>query len=150
EETGRAVRAGPPGAAKGKEVSMSAFRKYVLLMGVAVLGATATAHADPLPTAAGFGSLGGRTPAIPGALPGSLWYNGDFDGRNGLANERNTAVSQAAVYDNFFATGHGFRVTGVYSDNQITPGTVFTGADFSIRTGVSAGNGGTIVASGTN
>jgi hypothetical protein len=38
------------------------------------------------------------------APPGSLWYNGDYDGVNGLSNERNTIVSQAAVYDDFDVT----------------------------------------------
>src|SRR6202011_5055476 len=30
--------------------------------------------------------------------PHTLWYNGDWDHVNGLPNERNTAVTQAAVY----------------------------------------------------
>jgi hypothetical protein len=38
------------------------------------------------------------------APPGSLWYNGDFNFVDGLANERNTIVSQAAVYDDFNVT----------------------------------------------
>ena len=45
-----------------------------------------------------------NTTAIAQAPPGSLWYNGDFNGVNGLANERNTVVSQAAVYDDFNVT----------------------------------------------
>jgi hypothetical protein len=77
----------------------------------------------------------------------ALWYNGDFDGRNGLANERNTIVSQAAVYDNFVVTSAGgWIVTSVFSDNLIS--TIVTGATWEIRSGVSAGNGGTLVASG--
>jgi hypothetical protein len=47
------------------------------------------------------------------APPGSLWYNGDFNGVNGLPNERNTLVSQAAVYDDFNVTAPlGWHVTG--------------------------------------
>ena len=35
------------------------------------------------------------------AVAATLWYNGDFDGVTGLANEINTSITQAAVYDNF-------------------------------------------------
>ena len=45
-----------------------------------------------------------NTTAIAQAPPGSLWYNGDWNYVNGLANERNTLVSQAAVYDDFNVT----------------------------------------------
>ena len=83
------------------------------------------------------------------APPGSLWYNGDWNYVNGLANERNTAVTQAAVYDDFNVTAPlGWNVTAVFSDNLITPNTV-VGADWEIRTGISEGNAGTLIASGT-
>jgi hypothetical protein len=42
--------------------------------------------------------------AIAQPPPGSLWYNGYFSGINGLANERNTIVTQAAVYDDLDVT----------------------------------------------
>jgi hypothetical protein len=45
-----------------------------------------------------------NTTAIAQAPPGSLWYNGDYTYVNGLANERNTLVSQAGVYDDFNVT----------------------------------------------
>ena len=77
----------------------------------------------------------------------TLWYNGDFNGVNGLANERNTIVSQAAVYDDFNVTGPGWHITSVFSDNLAN--TVTSGADWEIRTGISEGNAGTLVASGT-
>src|SRR5207249_3884094 len=51
------------------------------------------------------------------ASAATLWYNGDFDGINGLANEKNTIVSQAAVYDDFNVTGPGWNVNAVFSDN---------------------------------
>jgi len=80
----------------------------------------------------------------------TLWYNGDFNGVNGLANEKNTIVSQAGVYEDFNVTGGpAWHVTNVFSDNLMTAGEVITGADWEIRTGVSAGNAGTLVASGT-
>jgi hypothetical protein len=82
------------------------------------------------------------------APPGSLWYNGDWNLVNGLANERNTVVSQAAVYDDFNVTApQGWHVTAVFSDNALN--TVVTAADWEIRTGISEGNSGTLVASGT-
>jgi hypothetical protein len=84
------------------------------------------------------------------APPGSLWYNGDFNGNNGLANERNTLVTQAAVYDDFNVTGGPmWHVTAVFSDNLLLYGTGITGADWEIRSGVSEGNAGTLIASGT-
>jgi hypothetical protein len=91
-----------------------------------------------------------NTTAIAQAPPGSLWYNGDWDGVNGLANERNTVVSQAAVYDDFNVTSPlGWHVTALFSDNMFTYGLPVTGADWEIRTGISEGNAGTLVASGT-
>ncbi len=85
------------------------------------------------------------------APPGSLWYNGDFNGVNALANERNTLVTQAAVYDDFNVTAPlGWNVTAVFSNNLFFPFPLpLTGADWEIRTGVSEGNGGTLVAGGT-
>jgi hypothetical protein len=90
-----------------------------------------------------------NTTAIAQAPPGSLWYNGDANGVNGLANERNTVVSQAAVYDDFIA-GAGWHITAVFSDDLITAGLPITGADWEIRSGVSEGNPGTLIASGLN
>src|ERR1700736_6205699 len=88
-----------------------------------------------------------NTTAIAQAPPGSLWYNGDFNNVNGVANERNTIISQAAVYDDFNVTAPMWHVTAVFSDNLAS--TVITGADWEIRTGISAGNAGTLIASGT-
>ena len=56
-----------------------------------------------------------------------LWYNGDFNDVNGLANEQNTLVTQAAVYDNFVVTDPaGWDITSVFSDNPLN--TTVTGA----------------------
>jgi hypothetical protein len=77
----------------------------------------------------------------------TLWYNGDLNSVNGLANERNTLVAQAAVYDDFNVTGGGWHITSVFSDNLANA--TISGADWEIRTGISEGNGGTLVASGT-
>src|SRR5438270_4511520 len=78
----------------------------------------------------------------------TLWYNGDFNYVNGLANERNTLVTQAAVYEDFNVNAPlGWHVTAVFSDNLMS--TTITGADWEIRIGVSEGNAGTLIASGT-
>ena len=89
-----------------------------------------------------------NTTAIAQPPPGSLWYNGDSDFVSGLANERNTLVTQAAVYDDFNVTDPmGWNVTAVFSDDLAN--TVFTAADWEIRAGISEGSAGTLVASGT-
>ena len=87
-----------------------------------------------------------RTQGAPG--PVTLWYNGDFDGVNGLANERGTTVAQASVYDNFAVTAAtGWNIESVFSNNLMN--TNVTGASWEIRSGITAGNGGTLVASGS-
>lgn len=89
-----------------------------------------------------------NTTANAQAPPGSGWYNGDFNGINGLANEQNTLVTQASVYDDFIITGQqGWNITSVFSDNLAS--TVITGATWEIRQGVSEGNGGTLIALGS-
>jgi len=91
-----------------------------------------------------------NTTAVAQAPPGSLWYNGDFNYVTGLSNERNTGVSQAAVYDDFNVTSPlGWHVTALFSDNLFTFDLPVTGADWEIRTGISEGNAGTLIASGT-
>jgi hypothetical protein len=71
-----------------------------------------------------------------------------LDGVNGIPNERNTVVTQAAVYDYFNVTDpQGWHVTALFSDNLEY--TIVTAADWEIRTGLSEGDAGTLVASGT-
>jgi hypothetical protein len=90
-----------------------------------------------------------NTTAVAQPPPGSLWYNGDFNGVNGLANERNTLVTQAAVYDDFNVTNSlGWNVTAVFSVDEFLAATI-TAADWEIRAGVSERNAGTLIASGT-
>jgi hypothetical protein len=89
------------------------------------------------------------TTASAQAPPGSLWYNGDPNNINDLANERNTFATQAAVYDDFNVTSPlGWHVTAVFSINLFDEMTV-TGADWEIRTGISEANAGTLIAGGT-
>jgi hypothetical protein len=77
------------------------------------------------------------------------WYNGDFDNNNGLANEQNTTVSQANVYDDFVVPAGGWTVVGVFS-NDLISFTGITQAFWEIRSGVSVGNGGALIDSGTS
>lgn len=85
------------------------------------------------------------------SLPaGTLWYNGDFDGVNGLANEQDTSLGSgqyAHTYDDFnVPAGPGWNVGSVFSNNL--ENTNVTGAYFEIHQGLSEGNGGTLVAAG--
>lgn len=84
--------------------------------------------------------------AIPSSAQAQLWYNGDFDGVNGLSSERNSLVSQSMVYDNFVVTGAGWTITSVFGNFQSSYN--FTTADYEIRSGVSVGNGGSLLFSG--
>jgi hypothetical protein len=76
-----------------------------------------------------------------------VWYGGDFDGRNGAPNEVNGLLSEAKTYDDFTLTSPTL-VTGAWSNNLFDSFTATT-AEIEIRTGVSTGNGGTVVFSGT-
>lgn len=78
-----------------------------------------------------------------------LWYNGDFDGVNGLSNEINTSVAHSNVYDDFLVDGFGWDIDTVWSNNLMDFGEV-TQALWEIRRGIAPGNGGTLIASGTN
>jgi hypothetical protein len=75
---------------------------------------------------------------------GILWYNGDYDNRDALANQ--TGPADQLVYDNFIVpTGSTYNLTGVFSnDLMYNPGAATT-AYWEIRSGVSAGNGGTLL-----
>jgi len=86
----------------------------------------------------------------------TLFYGGDFDpnnpNANGLANENDAIVGGnpygAATYQNFIIpAGQTWNVTGLFTNNlsQLTP----TSGYWEIRSGVSEGNGGTLIASGT-
>jgi hypothetical protein len=90
------------------------------------------------------------------AIAQILWYNGDLDGRNGGANQDGGqlgAGEYSHIYDNFTgpAGGHTWNVAGLFSDNLMAAGlnTAITSASWDIRTGVSEGNGGTDLFSGT-
>ena len=97
-----------------------------------------------------------NTSARAQALPGSLWYNGDRNHTNGLANERDDSVGfglYAHVFDDFnVPAGQTWNVTSVYSNdynNYIESGGTTTAVEWSIRQGITNGNGGTLIAGGT-
>ncbi len=101
----------------------------------------------PLVPIGGAVGIEDRQQGAAGAV--TLWYNGDFDGVNGLANENMTSLGQSAVYDNFLVpAGAGWDVTSVFSDNL--ENTNVTGATWEIRSGTTLlTTGGTLVASGS-
>jgi len=95
-----------------------------------------------------------KNPRQPSGDP-VLWYNGDLDGRDGGANQFEGQFGAgffSEVADNFGPTSGQWTVTGVFSNNIMDPGlnTAITTANWEIRTGVSEGNGGTVVASASN
>ncbi len=98
---------------------------------------------------------------------GVLWANGDYDNRDSLTNgvnlvyyaggaSTNIKAYTSVVYDEFIVPQYEkWTITNVYSDNQFvfltsTATTLPTSAAWSILSGVSVGNGGTVVASGTS
>ena len=88
------------------------------------------------------------------ALPGSIWYNGDRNHTNGLANERDDTLGfgqYAHVFDDFNVTDSpGWHLTSLYSNNYMTMFYQTTAVEWSIHQGITEGNPGTTVASGTS
>jgi len=79
----------------------------------------------------------------------TLWYNGDLrSGGGGTVNEETSNIGVANIYDDFNVTSPGgWIVDRVWSDNSMS----YTGvsqASWSIRSGMSSGNPGTVVSSG--
>jgi len=85
----------------------------------------------------------------------TLWYNGDLDDVSALANEIDPidfgASGSPLTYDDFVVPVGGWVVTNVWSNNTLNfvPPDA-TQAYWEIRSGVSAGDGGTLVAGGTS
>jgi hypothetical protein len=85
------------------------------------------------------------TPQLQAGLCPVYWYNGDPDFNVGIANEINTEVSDSRVYDDFDVASP-VVVCSVFSNNWMDFAT--SQARWEIRSGVSAGNGGTLIAGG--
>jgi hypothetical protein len=93
-----------------------------------------------------------RLVSLPGApkpiATGAGWYNGDWEaGLPGLSNWYVSAKKYARVYDDFVVPEGGWTVASVFSNNRMD----FTGvtrASWEIRSSMSPGEGGTLLASG--
>jgi uncharacterized protein (TIGR03437 family) len=82
-----------------------------------------------------------------GSAPAMGWFNGDC--RSGIPGQANWYLStqlSSRTFDDFVVPAGGLTISGVFSINS-TAASV-TEAVWEIRSGISAGNGGTIVASG--
>jgi hypothetical protein len=136
--------------------------KYNLTARAAVLALTLTAAFAFATAAFAYSPYASAIPGVgstvgpSGVLPNSLWYNGDLNHINGLANERDDSLGSgqyAHVFDDFIVpTGQTWLVTGLYSNNYMSyaeQGGPTTAVEWSIRQGITAGNGGTLIASGT-
>ena len=122
--------------------------KKLTLLSLFALLCSALAYGGTLPCEGGAGSA--STFNIP-----CYFYGGDLDlndpNQNGLANENDAIVGGnpygAATYQNFVVSGGGVTVSGLFTNNlsQLTP----TSGYWEVRSGVSEGNGGQLIASGT-
>src|SRR5690242_11879271 len=82
-------------------------------------------------------------------LADTLWYNGDPNGTMFLANGTQLPFGNVFIYDDFVvpvASG-GWTITQIFGTDI---GAVPPNAVWSIRSGMSIGNPGVIIASGTN
>jgi hypothetical protein len=85
------------------------------------------------------------------------FYGGDFDNNNalahGLANETDGTVNGvpygAATFQNFVVSDNQINVTGMFTNDIMDLNPPPATAYWEIRSGVSEGNGGTLIASGT-
>jgi hypothetical protein len=77
-----------------------------------------------------------------------MWYNGNWNGSVMLPDFKNAAFLDSRIYDNFWVQGNDWQVSSLFGEflSTFTP----TQAYWEIRSGVSLGNGGTLVHSGTN
>src|SRR5260370_17539949 len=79
----------------------------------------------------------------------NLWYNGDWNFQTGLSNGSNYQFQDAWIFDDFVAPAS-WQVSGLFSNNFFLPGTVGASARWEIRSGVSSGVGGILVAGGAS
>jgi len=97
-----------------------------------------------------------KVPAPPFFCKPCLWYSGDFNPNNskanGLTNEKDILVSQSAIYVPFrVPKGERWKVTGVFGIELSEIGVIDPAqADWSFSKGVSTGNAGKLIASGTS
>lgn len=87
--------------------------------------------------------------AAPARADVTLWYNGNYDGRDSQTNSQLSSTNYSYVYDDFVVpVGQSWTINRVWSNDQMTNPGITTRAFWEIRQGVSSGNGGTVVAGG--
>jgi hypothetical protein len=92
-------------------------------------------------------ALAGSAYAQLGPEPGSEFYGGDPSALNGFSDEYNTNVSDSYFFDDF--KHNGGNIVALYGDwVSDFDGSLVTGYQYEIRSGMGAGDGGTLVASG--
>jgi hypothetical protein len=92
--------------------------------------------------------------SAPAQAASTLWYNGDLDNRDAFTNQTSTSATgvDSLVYDDFIVpAGQKWTITSAWSNDVKNP--FFTIATptqvaWQIHSGMSAGNAGTVVASG--
>ena len=78
-----------------------------------------------------------------------LWYNGTWNGSQSVVpSERDLWVADSRIFDDFLVGGSGWNVSSIFGDfiSDLNP----TQAYWELRSGVSAGNGGSLLFSGTS
>ena len=80
------------------------------------------------------------------------WYNGDchFTGLGSGSNWYLSNQQFGRTYDEFLVPSGGWQVTGVFSNNHFYNAPTITQASWEIRSGLSQGNSGTVIASGVS
>jgi len=89
--------------------------------------------------------------AVAGAANAQVeWYGGDFDGRDAGNSQHGGAVASSLYFDNFNHTGGTITdIFGEFFDSGAAANGFANTAYYEIRSGMAAGNNGTLVSSGT-
>jgi hypothetical protein len=97
-----------------------------------------------------------KAPTLPSFCKPCLWYAGDFNSNNseanGLSDEKDILVPESAVYVPFTVPkGQTWKITGAFGVELSTVTVIDPAqADWSFSKGVSAGNAGKVIKSGTS
>ena len=103
-------------------------------------------------------AIGGASVPPVSVEAATLWYNGDYDQNDAATNQNNVPIrlgsttyvlERSLVYNNFIVpVGQTWTITNVFSNNQLLYYAAPVTAAWEIRSGMTAGSGGTLVASG--
>lgn len=77
------------------------------------------------------------------------FYNGDFNGVDGVYSSQG-GTTEGMVFDNFTVGGSGLFVTGLFGQFMAFSTTSWTSAAWEVRSGISEGDGGTLLFSGVD